>query len=163
MTEGDVHLGLDARGQTNINKAFHAASGVKKHWFKGKHPVGNVGIQMHHVDALRAGETVWTAGVQEVISIGALFNSGKYDASRVVALSGEQLTETGYTNTYLGASVAELTEGKVEGEAVRLVSGDLLSGSDVSEDGFLGAFDGLVSTVEEGNYHEMFGWFADQS
>ena len=41
---------------------------------------------------------------------------------------------------------------------VRYISGDVLTGSNVGKEGFLGFFDDQVTLLAEGNYHEMFGW-----
>ena len=37
-------------------------------------------------------------------------------------------------------------------------SGDVLSGNQVSSDGFLGFYDELVTEVKEGDYYELLGW-----
>ena len=48
LTEGAVHLAMDANGEKPAD-AFMKANGVIKHWFKGAHPAGNVGIHIHHI------------------------------------------------------------------------------------------------------------------
>ena len=158
LTEGAVHLGLDARGENAPSAVFTEATGVKKHWFHGKHPVGNVGIQIHHVSPIAGEEKVWTLGVQEVITIGKLFTEGKFDASRVVALTGAETATPAYVNTYLGANIGTLV-GEI-GENVRLISGDVLSGAQKTKEEFLDFRDDQITTIKEGNEYEMFGWLA---
>ena len=158
LTDGGVHLGLDGRGDTAPSATFTGATGVKKHWFHGKHPVGNVGIQIHHVSPIAGNDKVWTLGVQEVITIGKIFAEGKFDASRVIAVTGAETKEPAYVNTYLGANVGSLV-GDVN-ENVRLVSGDVLSGQEKTKEEFLDFFDDQVTTIKEGNEYEMFGWLA---
>ncbi|MFK7983835.1 MAG: Na(+)-translocating NADH-quinone reductase subunit A [Saprospiraceae bacterium] len=158
LTEGAVHLGLDGRGDNAPSNVFTGATGVQKHWFHGKHPVGNVGIQIHHISPIAGNEKVWTLGVQEVITIGKLFAEGKFDASRIVAVTGSEASNPSYVKTYLGANVGALA-GTV-GDNVRLVSGDVLSGAQKTKEEFLDFRDDQVTTIKEGNEYEMFGWLA---
>jgi len=158
LTEGSVHLGLDARGTDAPSTVFTDATGVEKHWFHGKHPVGNVGIQIHHVSPIAGDDKVWTLGVQEVITIGKLFTEGKFDASRIIAVTGAEASTPAYVSTYLGANIGALA-GTV-GDNVRLVSGDVLSGVQKSKEEFLDFRDDQITTIKEGNEYEMFGWLA---
>ncbi len=162
LTDGKVYLGIDAA--SNPSGAFTNALNVDKHYFKGKHPAGNVGVQIHHIKPINAGDVVWTLGVQEVISIGSLFTAGKFDAERVIVLAGAELEEPKYIRTKIGASIGNfLAENIVEvedGEALslRVLSGDVLTGSDIGSNGHLGFFDDQITVLQEGAYNEMFGW-----
>ncbi len=53
--------------------------GLSLHQFKGPHPAGNVGIQIHHIAPVNKGEMVWYIRPQDVIAIGRLFMDGKVD------------------------------------------------------------------------------------
>jgi Na+-transporting NADH:ubiquinone oxidoreductase subunit A len=158
LTSGKVHLGLDARGAKAPAAAFTDASGVEKHWFAGPHPAGNVGVQIHHAAPLKAGDKVWTLTVQEVITIGQMFISGEYRADRLVGLTGAELHTPAYVKTYQGASLGDLLKDNLKGDNVRIVSGDVLSGKQSSESGFLGFHDDQVTVLKEGNDYELFGW-----
>lgn len=158
LTLGHVHLGLNANEDTPPAAAFTDAIGVEKHWFHGQHPVGNVGVQIHHIAPISSNDKVWTMGVQDVITLGKLFTEGKYDASRIVALTGAELNNPSYVNTYIGANIGDLVAGNLKEGNSRLISGDVLSGEQKSQDGFLNLFDDQITAVEEGNYYEMFGW-----
>ncbi|MEM1322099.1 MAG: Na(+)-translocating NADH-quinone reductase subunit A, partial [Bacteroidota bacterium] len=158
VLEGKVHLGLSARGESAPSDVFLNAENVEKHWFHGPHPSGNVGVQIHHIDPISAGEKVWTLGVQEVISLGNLFLENRYDASRVVAITGAELEKPTYVNTFIGANIADLTKGQIKGEKTRFISGDVLSGKQVGEKGFLSFHDDQLTTIEEGDNYELFGW-----
>ncbi len=158
LTSGKVHLGINAKGP--IAHAFRDAVGVEKHYFSGEHPAGNVGVHIHHVDPVAPDQIVWTAGVQDVITIGRLFAEGVYDATRIVALAGAEFERPHYIRTYMGAKLSDLIQGELtptEGD-VRLISGDVLSGVTKSPDEFLNFYDDQITTIEEGNYFEMFGW-----
>jgi Na+-transporting NADH:ubiquinone oxidoreductase subunit A len=158
LTEGTVHLGLNGRGKNTPATAFTQASGVVKSWFDGPHPAGNVGVQIHNTAPIASGETIWTLGVQEVITLGNLFLHGKLDTTRVIALSGAELKQPKYVKTHQGARLSELIKNNLKNDHIRLISGDVLSGSARSADQFLGYYDDQVTVVEEGDDYEMFGW-----
>lgn len=174
LTKGAVHLGLDARGNKPAD-AFVNAKGVVKHWFKGAHPAGNVGVHIHHIDPVNSGETVWHLDPHGVLVIGTLFLKGIFDTERVVALAGYEIANPRYIRAHQGICVEKLVAGikfqeetttmDKEGKAVttikplvRLVSGDPLTGKEITSAGFLGFFDDQIVTIAEGNYYELFGW-----
>lgn len=158
LTKGSVFLGLDANGETAPSPVFTQANGVTKVWFSGQHPAGNVGIQIHHTAPISTKSTVWTLGVQDVATIGALFTEQRFNSERVVAITGAELKAPKYVRTHLGANIGELLSGNVANEHSRIISGDVLSGSQVTTADFLHYFDDQISVVEEGDQVEMFGW-----
>jgi len=160
LTDGQVYLGMNASEEEAPSEVFTNATGVVRHWFMGKHPAGNVGVQIHHINPIVSGDTVWTLGVQEVLTLGALFNEQKYRAKRVIAVAGAELKEPAYVKTYQGAKIADLVKGNLnrELEKVRLISGDVLSGEKKSDEQFLNFYDSKITAIEEGDYFEMFGW-----
>ncbi len=138
---------------------FTNAAGVQKQAFEGPHPSGNVGIQMHHLSPIAKGDCVWTMTPADVIILGRLFLTGYYDARRWVAVGGSSLTKPGYAQSLVGGSVHELLEsaGLQPGDH-RAVSGDVLSGEQVSSDGFLGFYNDQLSVIPEGRDLEFLGW-----
>lgn len=158
LTGGKVYLGLDARGDNPPSAVFSQAAGVEKYWFRGKHPAGNVGVQIHHIKPINSGDKVWVMGVQEVITLGTLFTEGRFDATRVVAVTGAELETPQYVKTYLGANLSDLLKGNLKGKHVRIISGDVLTGEHKAESAFLNYWDDQVTVIEEGDYFELFGW-----
>ncbi|MEM1326286.1 MAG: Na(+)-translocating NADH-quinone reductase subunit A [Bacteroidota bacterium] len=159
LTEGKVYLGLDADNKSTPSSVFTNTIGAEQYYFEGKHPVGNVGVQIHNIKPLADDEMVWTLGVQEVLTLGKLFTEGRYDASRVVVLSGAEFIEPKYARTYLGANVGELVKGNIKSDGNdRLVSGDVLSGKAIGKENFLHFYDDQLTILEEGNDYELFGW-----
>ncbi|MEM8525860.1 MAG: Na(+)-translocating NADH-quinone reductase subunit A, partial [Bacteroidota bacterium] len=160
LTEGKVYLGLEASSESEPSPIFTEAVGVEKYYFQGKHPAGNVGVQIHHIAPLAAGDTVWTLGIQEVLTLGNLFVHNRFDASRIIAVAGaeEELEEAKYVKTYLGANVGELVKGNVKHDNTRLVSGDVLSGQQKASEHFLNYYDDQVTVLAEGDDYELFGW-----
>ncbi len=158
LTKGHVWLGLNANGEGAPSSVFVNATGVKKTWFSGPHPAGNVGVQIHHTAPVGPKTIVWTLDVQGVITIGALFTENRFNAERVVALTGAELASPKYVRTYLGAHIGQLLEGNIIDGNNRIISGDVLSGTKASKDDFLNFYDDQITVVEEGDRYEMFGW-----
>lgn len=158
LTSGSIYLGMDARGKDAPSPVFTEAKGVVHRWFRGKHPAGNVGIQIHNTKPINVGERVWTIGVQEVITLGKLFTERHFDAERVVALTGAELKAPVYVKTYLGANIGELLKDNLANDHIRIISGDVLSGQRKEQSEFLNYRDDQVTVVQEGDYYEMFGW-----
>ncbi len=155
LTTGKINLGLSAKKENTI---FSQTKGVEFTSFNGPHPAGNVGIQIHAVSPLNKGEIAWTIQPQDVIMIGRLFLTGKYDSSRIIALSGSEVLEPKYFQYWLGGSLTVLLKGKHSKENVRIISGNVLTGTAVPANGYLGFYDTMITVIPEGNYYEMFGW-----
>ncbi len=162
LAKNKVFLTLDANKKTAPPDAFLKATGVEKVFFKGPHPSGNVGVQMHHLDPIRGLDKFWYLGVQEVATIGKMFLEGIYDVSRMVAVTGESVSEPKYLNTYLGANIGEAVNSQVKDDKCRIVSGNLLTGEQKGRDEFLNNFDSQISIIPEGDYHTFFGWLVSQ-
>ncbi len=158
LTAGRVHLGLD--GNSPPPSIFANAFGVEKHYFRGKHPAGNVGIHIHHVDPVDATQVVWTTGVQDVIAIGELFLHGEFYGNRVIALAGDEFERPRHLRTVMCASIADLIKGELNRpeKEVRVISGDVLSGVSKTHNGYVNFYDDQLTSIEEGNYFELFGW-----
>ncbi len=158
LTKGRVFLGLNANGDSAPSAAFTEAKGVVLTWFQGKHPSGNVGIQMHHTAPLTSKTTAWTLGVQEVITLGCLFTEHRFNAERIVALTGAELKAPQYVRTYIGANLGELLKGNLTSDHVRIISGDVLSGHKKLATQYLDFYDDQVSVLLEGDFYQTFGW-----
>lgn len=156
LTDGKVHLNLSARN--NPSEVFTKSKNVEIHYFDGPHPAGNVGVQVHHIDPINKGETIWYAGPQQVLTIGRLFLEGKYNPERIVALTGSEVKKTGYYKTIIGASIEEMVKKNTTDNTLRYISGNVLTGTKIRKDGYLSFYDDQVTIIPEGNYYEFFGW-----
>lgn len=157
LTEGKVHLTVD--GSAKPDEAFTSAKNVVLHKVSGPHPAGNVSVHIHNFDPVGRGQVVWTLNAQDVLTIGRLFETGKFDASRVVAVCGSQVNDPKYYRSILGASTKKLMEelAKTDQEN-RYISGNVLSGTQIEKDGFLGYYDYQLTVIPEGGEPRMFGW-----
>ena len=157
LTDGGVHVSFNS---VNYNGTpFHKLENVIQHTFTGKHPAGNVGIQIHHISPIRKGETVWTVSPLMLAAIGKLFNTGKYDMTRRVAVTGPKAVDPCYVTALPGMAMADIKEFyDNQAKDIRFISGDVLTGTNVGEEGFLGFYDNQVTLIKEGREHEMLGW-----
>jgi len=159
LTPGKVHLGLSA--DFPPAKAFANANGVEHHYFTGPHPAGNVGVHIHHIDPINKGEVVWVVNPLDVIIIGRLFLKGVYDATKVIALAGSEVLKPRFYKLISGASIESIIKDNINSQAqVRIISGNVLTGTRVDKLGYLGFYDNMVTVIPEGNKHEFFGWIA---
>ena len=156
LTEGGVHVSLSSA--TASTTSFSKLQNVTLHTFTGKHPAGNVGVQIHHINPISKGETVWTVSLVMLAAIGKLFNTGKYDVRRKIAVTGPKVNTPAYVEGYPGISMKDLKDFYNASEELRFISGDVLTGANVGAEGYLGFFDNQVTILEEGNKYELLGW-----
>ena len=168
--EANFQTGLDAlakMAKTYLNvsvnqksSALTQAKNVTVTAFDGPHPAGNVGVQINHIAPINKGETVWTIDPQAVIFIGRLFNTGRVDLTRTVAVTGSEVKKPAYCKLKVGALLTDVLADNVnKDKELRYISGNPLTGKQIPANGFLGAFHSQVTVIPEGNdVHEMLGW-----
>ncbi len=159
LTEGNVYLGtkygsafvIDA-----INRVYTGNPNVIVKEFEGPHPAGNVGTQINAISPINKGEVVWYCYPQDVITIGKLFLTGKYDSTRIVATTGSAVDEPHYYKTRIGADLTHILSAE---DNARIISGNVLTGTNITQnDGFLCFYDSQVTAIPEGNHYKLFGW-----
>ena len=133
---------------------------VQVNVFDGPCPAGNVGVQVNHIAPVNKGEVVWTVDPTAVIFFGRLFNTGKVDLRRTVAIVGSEVSEPVYADVLVGQRIDTMLKGRVdETRSLRIIDGNVLTGHTCGMDGFLGAHSSEVTVIPEGDQaHEMFGW-----
>ena len=168
--EADFQTGLSALAKiaktylgVSVHQTSSALTGAKDvavTVFDGPHPAGNVGVQINHIAPVNKGETVWTVDPQAVIFIGRLFNTGRVDLTRTVALTGSEVLKPAYCKLKVGALLTNAFAGNVTPDSeLRYISGNVLTGKQISANGFLGAFHSQLTVIPEGSgVHEMLGW-----
>ena len=158
LTPGKVHLSVRAHAEGSMP----SLQGVELHTFAGKHPVGNVGVQIHHIDPINRGDIVWTVNIQDLAIIGRLFNEGRVDMTKIIAVAGSEIEHPQYVRVIGGAKVDSIVGGNVkaqkEGDSVRFISGNVLTGTKTSPDGFLGFYANQLTAIPEGDKYELLGW-----
>ena len=174
LTEGDLFVTFRPGQRLANTVCQHVSShlkNVKVEYFDGPHPAGNVGTQIARLCPINKGDTVWTVTVQDVAVLGRWAKKGEYVPVRVIAVAGPQARNPHYYRTLAGASVETLVRAQIlnpdyptlqaEGNDcgnVRVVSGNVLSGTRIEPNGFIGAYDSLLTFLPEGNYYDFMGW-----
>ena len=154
-----TYLGL---GKTsNLKSQISNLENVEVNIFDGKCPAGNVGVQVNHLDPVNKGEVVWTIGDPTVVLfIGRLFNTGKVNLTRTVALCGSEVMKPCYVDMLVGEELSTLLSNSYNADhSVRIINGNVLTGTVTSKEGFLGAHTSEVTVIPEGDdNNEMLGW-----
>lgn len=158
-----TYLGIGS--EQNITIAGNDVEVVK---FSGKCPAGNVGVQVNHIDPVNKGEVVWTVDPTAVIFFGRLFNTGKVDLRRTVALAGSEVTTPHYTEMLVGQNIDTLLNGAYDStKSVRIIMGNPLTGKPIAQNcseephhtRFLGAHTSEITIIPEGDKADEFaGW-----
>jgi len=174
LTNGMVHVCFrpGQRIADVLGKGEHASSPLRvmTHFINGPHPSGNIGTQIAHIDPINKGEVVWTMNLQDVAVLGELVATGIYNPEKVIAVAGPNIKNPHYYRVKAGACLAEITKAQLlnndypkmdtndAAKENRVISGDILSGTQITAEGFLGAYDDLVSILPEGDYYDFMGW-----
>ena len=156
LTTGKIHIGLKS-----ANSIFATAKGVETTIFTGVHPAGNAGVQINKVNPINKGEVVWTINPQDVVIMGRLFSKGVVDMTKTIALTGHEVENPQYFETIAGNSITDIVKGNLKKTSypLRYVSGNLLTGIQISENGFLTPYASQISVIDDGGEtHELFGW-----
>lgn len=157
LTPGKVHLSIPV-GKEGYS-VFEPIVGVELHRIQGPHPAGNVGVQIHHIDPVNKGDIVWVVNPQDVALMGRLFCTGLYRPEVTVAFTGaEPSMSPCYYKVIRGCCISALTAGLTPAKPLRYISGNVLTGSGIDTNGYLGFYDYQLSVLPEGNYSDFLGW-----
>ena len=166
--EADFQTGLTALSKIaktylgiGIHSSMETYKNVEVSVFDGKCPAGNVGVQVNNIDPVNKGEVVWTIGDPTVVLfIGRLFNTGKVNLRRRVALCGSEVKSPAYVDMLVGEELSTLLSNSYDASKnVRIINGNVLTGKPTTKDGFLGAHASEITVIPEGNdADEMLGW-----
>ena len=166
--EADFQTGITALSKiaktylgVGVGSALESVKDVEVNVFDGKCPAGNVGVQVNHIDPVNKGEVVWTIGDPTVVLfIGRLFNTGKVDLRRTVALCGSEIKNPAYVDMLVGEELSTLLSNSYDASnSVRIINGNVLTGKPTTKEGFLGAHTSEITVIPEGDKaDEMLGW-----
>jgi Na+-transporting NADH:ubiquinone oxidoreductase subunit A len=169
LTGKPVHVCFRSE-KGHVFEGGHTGPSLRIHYVKGPHPAGNIGTQIAHIDPINKGEVVWTMNAQDVALLGELVSAGTYRPEKIIAVAGPQIKNPHYYRIKAGAFLASLVaeqvlnpnypkiESATPSEENRIISGNILSGTRIAADGFIGAYDSLISIIPEGDYYDFMGW-----
>ncbi|GAB5565829.1 MAG: Na(+)-translocating NADH-quinone reductase subunit A [Winogradskyella sp.] len=155
LTEGGVHISVGSN-----NSPLAGLDNATTYKVSGPHPSGNVGTLINKVDPINKGEVAWTVNAQDLVIIGELLLTGKFNAERVVAFAGSSVKKPRYFKTKIGSEVATMIyDNGVEKDGNdRIISGNVLTGKQVKPDGSLDYYSNVITVIPEGDDYEFFGW-----
>lgn len=153
LTEGKVYLGVRADQGIQSKVAETLV-------MNGPHPAGNVGTQIAAVRPVNKGETVWTLGATTAARIGMLSVEGRMDYMAEIAVTGPVAEHPGIKKAPIGTSIQDILGTSDPGTHIRVISGNVLTGTKVSAaDGFLRFPYRQVTLIPEGDdADEFMGW-----
>jgi Na+-transporting NADH:ubiquinone oxidoreductase subunit A len=156
LTDGNVYFSVAPTTAPDLR----AAKGVVVTEFVGAHPAGCVGVQINHLNPVNKGEVVWTMNVQDVALLGHFALTGELNLERLIAVAGPEVIEPAYVRTVSGTAISSIVNCNLShGVKVRVVNGNLLTGTKADEGATLSPFAGVVSAIAEGDHaDEAFGW-----
>jgi Na+-transporting NADH:ubiquinone oxidoreductase subunit A len=155
LTDGQIHVGV-GKGS---NSPFKSLKNISIYNVSGPHPSGNVGTLINKVGPVNKNEVVWTVTPQDLVIIGELLLTGRYNPERIVALVGSEVKSPKYYKTRIGSEVSTFVyDSGLKAENVRVISGDVLTGTTISPKGHLRHYSNAVTVIPEGNDYELFGW-----
>ena len=139
-----TYLGIGAQ---QTSSALTSAKDVEVNVFDGPCPAGNVGVQVNNI-------------ATAVIFFGRLFNTGKVDLRRLVAVAGSEINNPAYAEVLVGQPISSLLEGKLaKKDHVRIINGNPLTGRKCTAEDFVGGHTSEITVIPEGdNVDEMLGW-----
>lgn len=154
ITDGKVYISHGADLQiSNI-------AGAEMVEVEGSYPAGNAGVQAANISPVNKGEVIWTLDLLTLGRIGRL-TKGKREFHTVVALVGPEVAKPSLFNTIIGAEVAPILAGNLDkpDHHRRIISGNVLTGNAVGNEGFLRYPYRQITVIAEGDDKDEFmGW-----
>lgn len=155
LTEGKVYVSRRADMQ------LPDLAGAEMVDVEGPHPASNVGTVIAAINPVNKGETVGCLSLPTLLRIGRLALNGIVDFSTTVAITGSEVKAPKLVQTTIGAEIAPLLKGELaDGDHhKRIISGNVLTGVTVGEDGYLRAPYCQITVIPEGDdVAEFMGW-----
>ncbi len=129
------------------------------YFFDGPHPAGLAGTHINKIAPINKGEFVWTLNATDLPIIGNLFLNKQFYPERIFALCGSEINNPAYYKTLSNAILENILKEKVTNDNCRYISGNVLTGKNVSKYRYLNFFDNSFTVIPEGNNdNDLFGW-----
>ncbi len=154
LTDGKVYIGVAS------DSDFPEVTGAVTVGFNRLHPAGNAGVQAANIAPVNKGEVIWTLSLDTLARIGSLMLDRRADFSATVALTGSEVTDPCMLKTVAGAEIKPLVEGRLAADGhKRIISGNVLTGVPVGEEGYLRFPYRQITVIPEGDdADEFMGW-----
>ena len=159
LTSGKVHLTYHKKSTL---PAFTEAQNVEKHTVEGPHPSSNLSTHIHFIAPIQTvEESVWTLHASDVVCLGVSLSQGKLHIERSLSIAGPGITPQarGFYKGRAGLPIANLIDSKNSKGWIRYISGDPLTGTQVTPEEFLGFQDYTFCALHENEQREFLHFF----
>lgn len=153
MTGKQIFLTLD-----DSSSILSKLSGVTINYVEGRHPAGNVGVQISAIAPIAKGEVVWTVDIQHLAMIGALASTGKVNFTKIIPVTGSGIKKPVYRRVVCGASIESVISGNFVGGHYRFINGNPLCGRTTSMNGYVGFYNNQITVIPQGDEYQLLGW-----
>ncbi|MEK9613715.1 MAG: NADH:ubiquinone reductase (Na(+)-transporting) subunit A, partial [Flavobacteriaceae bacterium] len=136
LVDQPTYMGLDK----SFSGFFEKIQNVQSYDISGPHPAGNVSLHIQKLCPLNMGDRIWTVRPEDVANIGRFFLSGHFSPIRTVAVAGNAVQNPKYFPTYIGVEMKSLLEDLTLENNIRVINGDVLSGTTSHSEDHLGYF-----------------------
>ncbi len=154
LTEGKVYLIVNGETASDFDK-LNDIEIVKAF---GPHPVGNVSVSIEKFEPINKGDRIWTVNPADVALIGDFFETGRYNPTRNIALAGSKVKAPMYYTIKAGADMTDFLKDKLVDDDVRIISGNVLTGANITKDKILNFYDNEVTVIPLGKKSRFLGW-----
>lgn len=127
----------------------------------GPHPAGIAGIQAANIAPVNKGETIWTLDIVTLCRIGEMALTGSRSFNTLVAVTGPEVEKPAIVRTTECAEIAPIISGRLKkaDHHIRIISGNVLTGTAIPADGFIHFPYRQVTVIAEGDDKaEFMGW-----
>jgi len=153
LAQKEVFVGVAATNHTVKTQLKESIT----HQIKGKYPANDPGVLHYYIKKSQEDNKDWIIKGQDVVLLGQFLNSGMVPTEKVITISGSKAKQPKHIKTRIGVSIdyllSELNE--ESSDAIRYISGGILTGSKVAKDGFIGVNDQALNMIPEGSPKEL--------
>lgn len=154
-------LKLNFREKSSLYEFIEEKDKYEISFFEGPHPAGLHGTHINKISPINKGDIIWTINAIDLPIIGNLFIKKMYIPERIFALCGSEITDPAYYRCMANSVLDDFLKDKVMSDDCRYISGNVLTGKNVSNYSYLNFFDASFCVIPEGgNDNDMFGWLA---
>ncbi|MBC8257061.1 MAG: Na(+)-translocating NADH-quinone reductase subunit A [Candidatus Marinimicrobia bacterium] len=158
LTNGAVNL---VSPKNDSNSKLTDLFNVQHHTYSGPHPSGNVGVHVSHIDPIKnKDDSIWYISLQDVISIGTLFLTGKVDYRKIIMVAGSAVSEKQHYSINRGTLISQILNNNNLDTGARIISGDVLTGSISNMDNAIGFYHEAITVIPNVPDRVFMGWIS---
>ena len=143
-------------------QALIEAPHVFKHTAEGPYPISHASVHIAALCPIKTPkEPIWTLTVNDIITIGRLLKEGRYLYQKIISIGGASILENkrGFFRLPQGFPIKELMQKRLKTPSCRIISGDPLMGTKVSQEDHIKFFDRTVCALPNPEKKRLFGHF----